>query len=362
MGRPKKQVRKKRPDGTYEAKVTIGRDIHGKVLRKSFYSSKSFEAAKLKGERWKIENEMNIKRSEPERTGDMTFEELCREVQEIKRSTVREDTYESSYLTIVEKHLIPFFGDWKIRKIRRVDIEKYFISKKEMAKTTLESHKSVLRAIFNHAVMNSYLYVNPADRMTIDVGKKAKEKKILTLEETNKVMRYVAEHPTHITIAIYLMLGFGLGRAEVLGIKKQDIDAENKLIHICRDVVCAQGNVIVHETKNKYRNRYVVVSQEAIDLLVNDPMFDEKEFLISPYGEPMNPKSFNYHFQKVFKENSLPIITPHGCRHTRATIWLCERKPAEAIAKQFGWSGTDMIYKHYGHLSNEDMREMLEID
>lgn len=361
MARPKKQIRKKRADGTYEAKVTIGHDINGKSIRKSFYSSKSYEDAKLKGQKWIIENEMNLNRSEALRSGDMTFKQLADEVKEIKQATVREDTYESGYMQVVDKHLIPYFGDWKINQIRRVDIERYFISKSNLAIRTLESHKNIIRAIFGHAVANAYIYVNPADRMSITVGRPPKEKKILTLEETKKLMQIAVEHPTHISIGAYLMIGFGLGRAEVLGIKREDVDIENKLIHICRDVVWTQGHLVISETKNIYRNRYVVVSQEAIDLLTNDPMFYEKEYLISPYGEPYSPKRFIYHFTELLKRNDLPVITPHGCRHTRTTIWLCEGKPAEAIAKQLGWSGTDMIYKHYGHLSYDDMRKMLDI-
>ena len=56
MARPKKDANKsKRKDGLYEYKGTVGKDMSGKAIRKSFYSSISLDDAKKQHAQYMIE-------------------------------------------------------------------------------------------------------------------------------------------------------------------------------------------------------------------------------------------------------------------------------------------------------------------
>ena len=48
----------KRADGSYEYKATIGKDLHGKAIRKSFYSSKSLAHAKATAQEYIIASQV----------------------------------------------------------------------------------------------------------------------------------------------------------------------------------------------------------------------------------------------------------------------------------------------------------------
>ena len=48
-----------RKDNRYEYKITLGRDIHGKPLRKSFYSTVSLADAKKKAEEFRVASEVS---------------------------------------------------------------------------------------------------------------------------------------------------------------------------------------------------------------------------------------------------------------------------------------------------------------
>ena len=48
-----------RKDNRYEYKLTLGRDIHGKPLRKSFYSTVSLADAKKKAEEFRVASEVS---------------------------------------------------------------------------------------------------------------------------------------------------------------------------------------------------------------------------------------------------------------------------------------------------------------
>ena len=80
---------------------TPERDIHGKPLRKSFYSTVSLSDAKKKAE-------------------------------------VDVNTYELTYVSLVEGHLIPYFGAARLSDIRPADIQAYFATKTECSESRLK--------------------------------------------------------------------------------------------------------------------------------------------------------------------------------------------------------------------------------
>ena len=81
-----------RKDNRYEYKLTLGRDIHGKPLRKSFY----------------------------------------------KQPFVDVNTYELTYVSLVKGHLIPYFGAARLSDIRPADIQAYFATKTECSESRLK--------------------------------------------------------------------------------------------------------------------------------------------------------------------------------------------------------------------------------
>ncbi len=366
MARPKKIQHKKRPDGTYEAKVTIGYNMDGKPIRKSFYSAESWEKAKADGERYKIERELAERRGEITNNENITLREIVEEYRQIKIEKVRESTYHVLYGNIVNKHILPYFGDWKIKNIRRVDVEKYFISKKEMSRGTLVAHRGVLRGIFQYAMDSGYLYANPVERLRIDFGKEEKIKTVLNAEQMETLLKICKDKPTWLKVGVMLMAEYGFSRSELLGIMRDDIDIDNKTIHIQRAVTMIDNRVKIEGTKNKFRNRVVPVSDETIRIITGDPMFAEKDFIVSPYGEAYSAKKFTYHFtefiRKLQKEGcDIPMVTPHGLRHSRATLWVAEDKNIFAIAETLGWSDLKMLRQRYAHADVEAIRKQLEI-
>ena len=58
MPRPKKE-QPNRKDGLYEVKITTGKTLDGKLIRKSFYSSISKDDARRQAEEWKINQKVD---------------------------------------------------------------------------------------------------------------------------------------------------------------------------------------------------------------------------------------------------------------------------------------------------------------
>jgi integrase len=363
LARPKKQIRKKRTDGTFEAKVTIGYDVDGRAIRKSFYSSKSFEDAKEKGRRYIFEQELRIERGEAMPTHVLTFEKQALTVLELKKRKVKENTFMLSWHGVIVNHLIPYFKNTKLSTIKKNDIEKYFNSKSNYATATLRKHLNCLNEIFENAKDNGYLTLNPCDNFKISVGQNSQDKDVYTPEQAEKVLAFCKHH--RFGLSIDLLLRYGVSRSELLGLKIEDVDFDKKIISIRRGVTMVSGKIVLGETKNKYRSRDIAVNDDTLS------MIDKRcEFLIhNQDGSMCRPDTwkrrhynvFMKDMQEFYRDENIPALSPHELRHTRATIWVNEGKNLFAIAEQMGWSDLDMLRKRYGHADIQLLRKELDL-
>ena len=105
---------------------TPERDIHGKLLRKSFYSTVSLSDAKKKAEEYRVASEVSA------RTGEAFVPSTY------KQPFVDVNTYELTYVNLVEGHLIPYCGAARLSDIRPADIQAYFATMTECLESRLK--------------------------------------------------------------------------------------------------------------------------------------------------------------------------------------------------------------------------------
>lgn len=369
MPRPKKIPHKRRADGTYEAKVTIGKTFDGKPIRKSFYSSKSFEDAKAQGERYKIEREIAEKRGEILPADRVSFEDVARTVLNQKKNKVKEITYTLSWKNTIEKYLIPYFKNTDISRIRKNDVENYFNQHADMARSSLCKHLVCLNAIFNNAVDNRYITSSPIQNFKLETGGKSKDKSCYTSEQAELILEYCKKH--RFGLDIHLLLKYGMSRSELLGIMWEDIDFTNLTIRIKQGVTLSQSGdgIVISETKNKFRSRTIAIDQETADMIMSTT---QHEYLITTVdGNVCRPDTWFKRHYLIFMRDmhdyylkqdppvDIPILNPHELRHTRASIWVNEGRNLFAIADQMGWSDLEMLRKTYGHGDINELRKEL---
>lgn len=130
MGRPKKDA--PNHGGLYEVKVTTGKGIDGKAIRKSFYSPVSKRDARQKADEYLARK----------RTAEITgtglagesekFESYAKQwLETFKKGKVKDNTYRGTYENPVVKHLIPYYGKAQMNSIKRTDVQKFFMKKEK---------------------------------------------------------------------------------------------------------------------------------------------------------------------------------------------------------------------------------------
>lgn len=359
---------KKREDGYYCTRPIVGTDINGKPIRKAFYSRKSLKDAKEKANQWIIDQKVSA------RTGDVVqrektirFADIARVVLELKRSKIKQNTWELKWKHVIDNHLVPYFGECDINSVRKNHIEKYFIEKSDLTYETLKVHYTCLSEIFRNADDNGYIERNPMTNFKLSVGQKSSTKRTYTADQARQVMEYARTH--RFGLDIMLLLGYGLTVSELLGLKYEDFDAENLTLQVQRGVTRVEKGLLISDTKNKYRNRLIPVSSEVAKMISDRQSISRSEYIICNKNDTVcRPDTWRTRHYKVFmseftaEHEDIPALNPHELRHTRTSLWVAENKNLYAIAEVLGWTDLEMLTKIYAHRDISAIRSQLEIE
>lgn len=366
MARPKKERPNSR--GLYEVKKPVIDPDTGRKIYKSFTSTISKAEAQKKYEDYKIK--LAVKHEQiVEEYETITFKTVAETVLELKKGTIKDNTWDTKWRNIFENYLIPHFGNKQIKHIRKNDIELYIKSKSsEFTKSTLQVHLQDLNAVFRSAVENGIINRNPCEFVKVREGNKSAEKQVYTPEQAEYVLEYCKIH--ELGLATHLLLQYGLSRSELLALTWNDVDYDKRIIRIDKGLTEAKGGAVIDDPKNRFRNRIVPISDTTIELLKKNDTGTEY-VIANVNGGNMLPSNW-YHrvymkfmkdMQAYYNEKGIevPILHPHELRHTRASIWVNEGKNLYAIAEIMGWADLDMLRKRYAHGDITELRNLIDL-
>lgn len=329
MARPKKEA--PNHGNLYEVKITLGRKMDGKLDRKSFFSSKSKQDAQKKAEQYKIRLQMGLSNM-----SNISFEEYATTwLLNSKEKSVRTNTYEYTYKNCVKNHLIPYFGRYSIAGIHKADIQRFLNGKVSLSDSMLHKLRLTLNLIFEDACDNDVIIKNPCKHIKVPVSEKSsKVIQPYTADQVQIILDSAVTHP--LGVSIILLLKCGLRRSELLGLRWEDIDFDEKLIHIHRAVTETKGSLICGEPKSKASIRILPLDTQLLKILKATPkvvthrkgknkatITVNKNYVISDSnGNAMRPSNWEKRIYNKFMNDfkvehpEIPILRPHGLRHT----------------------------------------------
>lgn len=339
-------LRKKptRKDNRYEYKLTLGRDIHGKPLRKSFYSTVSLSDAKKKAEEYRVASEVSA------RTGEAFVPSTY------KQPFVDINTYELTYVSLVEGHLIPYFGAARLSDIRPADIQAYFATKTECSESRLKKMRSILNALFECAIENDLCWKNPAKHSTFRSTARKHEKKVLTDEQIELAKAFTRDTMPEVA----LLLETGLRRGELLGLMWSDFDERERTLSVRRSMALKHGVVTANPPKwDSYRT--LPLNLEAVQLIGALP-HDSLYLFPNQNGEPHSPNSWSQKLGRCMHRLNeahpeVPILTAHELRHTYGTYLRRHGADIYTIQKLLGHKDINVTAEIYVHNELNTLRE-----
>ncbi len=255
-----------------------------------------------------------------------------------------------------------------------IDVNEYFDivnNTKQYSVETIKGYRRVLRTLFNEAVRYEWIVKNPVCGTKVSAGnsntclRPIQEKEVYSIKEAQEFLQKLndfGDKSIHKTILAKLMLLTGMRNAEVHGLRWNDIDFENKVVHVRRNRIYAPHiGVYEKSPKTKTSLRDIPMPASLIADLKHfqdwfreaDKDFDNKlnEYYVAVNveREPIIPDSLGCWLSRFQKQNGLKHVSCHGLRHTYCSILLAQNVPIQTVSKYMGHSDSTITLQVYSH-------------
>ena len=303
-------------------------------------------------------------------THNILFSEYMGIWLENHKRNIRKSTYEG-YKGTIDSRIKPYFESRGITllDLKPIHIDSYYtyLLKSGCTANTVRHHHANIRKALKYAVMQNMIPYNPADRVELP-KMKPYEAEIFSLEELVKILESVKN--TTIEPAIILAVYYAMRRSEICGLCWEDIDFENKTIHICRTRTKLTTEVFEKNTKSNSGNRILALTPEIEEFLLSlkEKQKEYKEIFGNMYkdndfvckwedGKPLRCDYVSHHFQYILKKNNIRQIKFHSLRHSCATALVNSNEVSLAtVQAMLGHSTLDMTRKYI----HPDMQEKIK--
>lgn len=360
---------RKRKDGRWEGRYIKSRESNGKAIYGSVYG-KTYTSVKEKLK------EVNNNHAEFLKGNKMTFGEalfLWLENNRIKQKT---QTY-SKYLQLINTQIVPSIGHIKLSRINYVIINQYVSeksisgnlnTKEALSPSYIQTICFIIESTIRFCVENNLC--SAISGKIVRPAKVKKDIKILSFEEQRVLERILLTDINETKIGILLSLYAGLRVGEVCGLKWENIDLENGIIHIdssverIKNINKQNGSsktvLILSDTKSDSSNRTIPISNILQKILLKNKQ-NNNRFVIEGKTYPYtDPRTLQYAFKKCLRECDLPEINYHALRHTFATRCVEAGVDIKSLSEILGHSNVNITLNTYVHSSLEQKKLQME--
>ncbi|QHN17859.1 tyrosine-type recombinase/integrase [Gordonia amarae] len=220
--------------------------------------------------------------------------------------------------------IYPGLGDRSLKGLTVAEIREWFAGL-EAYPTRNANAYSLLRTILNQAVDDELLAANPARVKRGAVKHRKSEPVALSPAE----IRALADAITPRYRAWVLLAGFsGLRFGELTALRRSDLDMskDGLAVTVARAVTRVDGEFVVDRPKSRAALRTVPLPEglrPALAEHLKTYALPGRDGLLFPTstGAMMFASTFRYSFQRAAKAIGKPELTPHGLRHSAATLF-----------------------------------------
>ncbi|MGE5398677.1 MAG: tyrosine-type recombinase/integrase, partial [Chitinophagales bacterium] len=343
-----------RPDGTWAAQVRMGTDPKtGKPKKKTFYDK---DRKKLEE---KLRNFVILFEAGEYFECTFTLEEWLNIWLENSKNAYKNTTWDS-YRLMAKKHIIPELGGYLLNKITTGHIQVFINDKMNtsgLASRSVRYLIQILNQAFKQAVAERKIRYNPVEAV-IQPKLKSRKGKALELEDFEKLMAKIKTSKDRILFITEIMTG--LRRGELLGLYKEDLDFNKKLIYITKSLVRTSEGLKLQSPKTESSIRTIPMPElleEELkkqlivqEIALNRPMTNKDFVFARQDGYPRDPRGVTKHFQTLIKQAGIEHTTFHDLRHTHSTYMLLEMDiDMKTAQNNLGHSTVETLMNIYSH-------------
>ena len=264
----------------------------------------------------------------------------------------RPQTYERTKYTA--KKLVPIYNI-PLEKITADQIQALYNSyADELSPASIYKIHKLLRAAFKKALVTRKISRDPME--AVEPPKVTQEEvTIFSFTELLRLFRTLRKKEwQHLYPFFYLLLVTGMRIGELLALKFEDINFEDREIHVCRTKVGRTGNK-TNDPKTKAGNRYIPILYDKTLDRIRQLRQDGNLTRLTGYlfqtksGNSLNYNNLRRDWVNICAAAGIELKHIHAFRHTFATTALAKGIPVLEVSRILGHSNATTTLNMYGH-------------
>lgn len=304
-----------------------------------------------------------------------TFAEVAELWLESYKSTVKPTTYQGVKIKL-DVMIDLYFTDMKIQQISVAYCQKVAI-KLSNRYILYTNYYSVISRVFKYATSIDIIKSNPLDKIIKPKNRPLKVKEnYYTKQELTDFLKVCKENCKAVEYTFYHLLAFtGLRIGEAIGLMWSDVDFENKRLNISRTAVKIGKEQTVQDPKTKRSKRVITLDDETLNVLKLWKRQQIKEYFqagkayqhdsnyifTNNKGKWLLTATMKVKLSSFFcKHNKLKKITPHGFRHTHASLLFEAGITAKIISDRLGHNNVQTTLDMYTHINDNQRVEVID--
>ena len=281
----------------------------------------------------------------------ITIGELLREFLAEAKLTKEASTYRG-YKRVCDGHLLPMFDKVEVQDLQPAILKKWIRGLNCTTKTAANI-LTPLRAVIEQALVDQYIKENPLNSIIVDklLNKETKKSDYkpdpFSVDEINTILN---ESEGQVRLLFQFAFFTGLRVSELIGLRWEDVDWQNQIIHVEETIVYKEAK----GPKTEAGVRDVLLLPPALEALEQ-----QKQYTFSQKGRVFHNPQTNKPWETsqqirrtqwmhILKRAGIRYRNTYQTRHTYASMMLSQGENIMWVSKQLGHVDVEMVIKTYG--------------
>ena len=362
---------------TFQIVVSLGLDVNGKKIRKTTTYKPPENTTPKKAEKLAQEFAVEFERKcrgLSSLNENMRFSELAEwyidNYAKNKLKPITAYTYEGQ----IKNHLLAELGNMKLKDFTPAKITAFFKTRTYQPATCRKVYV-VLQSIFARAVEQGFIKEKPCTKAVIlPKAETPKEKKPFLDENQAKDLLKMVEDNTQFNRIIKVLLFTGMRSGECLALRWQDIDFENRTIHIENTLTDVGGKHWLQPPKTATSNRYIALSDILAEIFIEQKKHNDEKLknlgklykypemvFTTESGNYVDRSGLNTQFRRFVKGTDFDFITLHSLRHCNATLLINSGIDLKIVSELLGHSDVSTTANVYADVLKSSKAKVADL-
>ena len=367
-----------RKDGSWTARIMIGRKANGNPKIKAFYG-KSETEVKRKLREFKKDQDNLTKDS----IAKMSLGSYMDNWLEVYKKPALKPTSYDRLEDQKRSYIDPTLEYIQMKNLSTDEIQKLLNTlSKKYSHSTVKKVYMLLNACLNHAVAKKDIPHNPMAPIEVPKQKEFTKKEIVILndeEETKFINEATKKYSNDVDIyrigwAYVLILYTGLRVGELLALKWTDFNEKDKSIKVTGNIVMVKNrdrkegdpkNIYIEQTAktDAAQNRVIPLSQTAMEaILALKEINDNFTYICSSKNnKPVPKRAFDRAYRQICGRAGIDPVGVHSLRHTFASKLFRKGADVKTVSELLGHANTKITYNTYIHIMPEQKKSAIAL-